>query len=162
MSQWTHVLGVVQLYPVKQERVENAFGIPKTWKDMWHRTERYFRESPVKIPTGSEGSIVWYLQDTTEKTDEGENWTVLGEGSIIFIEGDLRDFGECDEDVQEIAEWFINGCKKLGGPRWATLSIEVEYGNSYVIDVTWDKYIIHKVDRKETLTVEALVAHERN
>lgn len=158
MSQWTHVIGVVQLCPVTQETVENAFGIPKTWKDMWHHTERYFRESPVEIPTGSEGSIVWHLQDTRELVGEDDQWNILGEGSLISIEGDLRHFGECDEDVQEIAEWFINGCKKLG-PRWATLSIEVEYGNSYMIDVMWDQYIIHRVDRKQTLTIANLKAY---
>jgi len=162
MSQWTHVIGVVQLHPVTQEEVENAFGIPKTWHDMWHGTERFFRHanSAVKIPAGSEGSVVWHLQDTTEKSDEDDAWHVLGEGSIISIEGDLRDFGETDEDVQEIAEWFIDGCKKLN-PRWATLSIEVEFGNSYMIDVMLNRYIIHKVDRNQTLTITDLTTHER-
>ena len=163
MSQWTHVVGVIQLDPVNQETVENALGVPLTWNDMMNRTERFFRhaKSAVEIPAGSEGTIVWYLQDTTEKKEGDESWNVLGEGSIISIEGDLRNFGECDEDVQEIAEWFINGCKKLVGPRWATLSIEVEFGNSYIIDVMWDQCIIQKVDRKQTLTIADLVAHER-
>lgn len=163
MSQWTHVVGVIQLDPVTQEEVENALGVPKTWNDMVNRTKRYCRhlQSSVDIPTGSEGTIVWHLQDTTEKTKEDDSWNILGEGSIISIEGDLRNFGEYDEDVQEIAKWFIKGCKKLGSPRWATLSIEVEFGNSYIIDVMWDRCIIQKFDRNQTLTVEELVAHER-
>jgi len=162
MSQWTHVIGVVQTHPVTQEEVEKAFGVPKTWNDMMNHTERYYRhvQSPVRIPTGSEGTIVWHLQDTVEKADEDDCWTILGEGSLISIEGDLRDFGECDEDVQEIAEWFINGCKKLDSVRWGTLSIEVEFGNSYIVDVMWNRCIIQKVDRKQTLTVADLKAHE--
>ena len=161
MSQWTHVIGVIQTSPVTQEAVENAFGVPKTWKDMWYHTERYFRESPIEIPRGSEGSIVWHLQDTVQKVNENDSQSVIGEGSIISIEGDLRDFGDCDEDVQQIAEWFINGCKKLNCPRWATLSIEVEYGNSYIIEVMWKKYIIYRVDREQTLTVADLKAHDQ-
>lgn len=163
MSQWTHVIGVIQLRPVKQEAVENALGVPKTWNDMINRTERYYRhaESSIRIPAGSEGTITWHLQDTREEAEEDEHWHIADEGSLISIEGDLRDFGEDKEDVQQIAEWFINGCKKLGGVRWATLSIEVEFGNSYIIDVMWDQCVIQKVDRKQTLTVSDLAAHER-
>ena len=155
MSQWTHVIGIVQTSPRSKEEIEDAFGVPCTWNDLVTKAFLNHRVVDTKIPTGSEGSIDWRMVDTTELDPDGDPMLIVGEGLLITFEGDLRNFGEIDEDVQEIARWFIEGCKKIE-PRWATLSIDVEWGAKYNINFKWDRWSISKIDRTKSLAIEDL------
>ena len=136
MSQWTHVLGVLQTDPIAEEKVKEAFGVP----------EEQF-------------NVNWKLVNTISPIYTESDWRVMGEGAVVTFEGDLRYFGGLDADVKQLVEWFLDGCKALN-PRWATFSIEVEFGNSYLVDYQWGNYIIQKVDRSTSLTVDYLKAKE--
>lgn len=148
MSQWTHVVGSITCSWTKEEAIEKL-GKPVLWDD--HRVFKYGTpeyedymkniwekafddsEKGVGIPMGSEGSIEWYFVEAPI------NEHTLGEGSMVAIEGDLRDFGG-EADIQIIINWFKKAVKDA---RFATLTIRDEYKDEYITLVhewgTWNE-----------------------
>ena len=158
MSQWTHFIGTIQ-YNGNYDDALKALGKPILWNDakqleygtpqykdyytnVWRAAFKNF-EAGQGIPMGSEGSINWKFSDTSV-----ENENVLGEGALIAIEGDLRDFGENDDEINRSIAWFEKACQQLYA-RDAVLKIDVEFGPVLVIE--WDG---EKVRRTELRTWE--------
>lgn len=159
MSQWTHFLGTVQCCGTEEE-VEKAFGKPVLWNDIsklgyqcgtpeyddyyknvWYQAFKDFRLGRG-IPMGSEGSVKWKFSDTHNiDYDDGEDYTAMGEGSLIAIEGDLRDFGD-EDDIQKSIDWFVKGCNAIRA-RLATLYINAEWGDIILIEFTWGEVSKH-------------------
>ena len=156
MSQWTHVIGTIQYCYKKPEDLEKILGKPVLWKDAlkfkygspeqedFHQNVwcKAFddNEKGRGIPMGSEGSLEWYFVDTSEA-----NENVLGEGSLIVIEGDLRDYGGKTE-VNYIIKWFTNVLKELSA-REGILKIRDEWSPEIII-VTGNGFsepIVHKI-----------------
>ena len=151
MSQWTHVVGAIQCSWTEEEAVEKL-GKPVLWDDTnrlglkWGTPEyKDYSENVWKkafedndkgegIPMGSEGSLDWYFVQTKDKD-------VIGEGSLIAIQGDLRDFGS-EKEVNFIIEWFKRATKKV---RFATLTIQDDWSDEFItITSTWgDVSICH-------------------
>lgn len=149
MSQWTHVVGTIQCSWDEATAIEQL-GKPVLWDD--HRVFKYGtpeyedymenvwkkafddNEKGIGIPMGSEGSLDWYFVQTKDEN-------VLGEGSLIAIQGDLRDYGG-ETEVQYIIDWFI---KAVGKARFATLTINDDYSDEYVtVTINWgDICIVH-------------------
>lgn len=147
MSQWTHAIGTIQCRTCTKEEVERIMGKPVLWNDHldikygtpkwedYHKNVwcRAFEENEKGrgIPMGSEGSMEWYLVDTSKN-----NENVAGEGTLIAIEGDLRDYGG-EAEVQYIIQWFRKAVDELGG-REAILKIHDEWTPySLVIMYNW-------------------------
>ena len=78
---------------------------------------------------GSEGSINYKITSTLEEND------YAGEGTLVAIEGDLRDYGG-EKDVDFIIDWFVRGARELHA-RAAVLSIDDEWSDQFVV-VYWD------------------------
>lgn len=160
MSQWTHVVGSIQCSWTKDMATE-FLGKPVLWDD--HKAfkygtpefEDYFKnvwekafddsEAGTGIPMGSEGSIDWHFIHNESKEH------TVGEGTMIAIEGDLRDFGG-DKDIQTIINWFERAAKKA---RFATLTIKDEWSEEYItFTYSWGhgievKYKAEKNDSEE-------------
>jgi len=147
MSQWTHVVGSIQCSWSKDKATE-FLGKPVLWndhEDLEYGTpefEDYFKnvwdkafddsEAGTGIPMGSEGSIDWHFIDVPSQEH------TLGEGSMIAIEGDLRDFGG-EHDIQIIINWFKRAAKKA---RFATLTIKDEYSDEYItLTYDWNRWL---------------------
>ena len=137
MSRWTHVIGSIQCGWQKDMATE-FLGKPVLWddhEDLEYGTpeyEDYFKnvwekafddsDAGTGIPMGSEGSIDWHFIDVPSQEH------TLGEGSMIAIEGDLRDFGG-DKDIQTIINWFARVAKEA---RFATLTIKDEWSHEFI------------------------------
>ena len=154
MSQWTHVIGSIQCSWTKEKAIE-LLGKPVLWNDaeklgikfgtpewenyydnVWAKAFENNRKG-VGIPMGSEGSIDWYFSNTADDA--------IGEGSIISIEGDLRDFGG-DAGIKLIIDWFVRAASES---RFATLTIKDEFSEEYVnVIVDWHGVFISKVDKE--------------
>lgn len=134
MSQWTHIVGAIQCSWTEEEAIEKL-GKPVLWDDgkaLFGTSEwdgyyqnvwcKAFDDSAagVGIPMGSEGSINWKYVSTDE-------W-YAGAGTLIAIEGDLRDFGG-ENDINLIINWFTRAAKKA---RFATLTIKDEWLDEYI------------------------------
>ena len=152
MSQWTHVVGSIQCSWDKKQAIEKL-GKPVLWQDadkfeygtpeykdyyenVWKKAFQDNKEGKG-IPMGSEGSIDWYFIKTNQEH-------CLGEGTLISIQGDLRDFGG-DEEVDLIVNWFE---KATEDARFATLTIKDEYSPNYITIITyWGKcYVLKQND----------------
>ena len=149
MSQWTHVIGTIQCSWTEEDAIE-LLGKPVLWSDtddleygtpeydsyyenVWRPAFDNFAKGKG-IPMGSEGSVDWYFVKTKDQN-------CLGEGSLIAIQGDLRDFGG-EKDIQGIIDWFVNAAKHA---RFATLIIKDEYSDEYVhIVADWGHIMIAK------------------
>lgn len=159
MSQWTHFLGTIQCSR-SREAVEAALGKPVLWGDDDHleygtpEYEEWYENTWTAafrnfgrggIPMGSEGSVNWHFT----KTGNGE-YTAIGEGSLVAIEGDLRDFGEEESDITNSINWFLKACETLHA-RTAVLRIEVECGKTVLVEYDWGKaYTTVLRDRRPT------------
>jgi len=144
MSQWTHVIGTIQC-DKEDKFVVKALGKPVLWSDsdeLEYGTPEYedYDENVWKkafeenrkgrgIPMGSEGSINYKITSTLEEND------YAGEGTLVAIEGDLRDYGG-EKDVDFIIDWFTRGARELHA-RAAVLSIDDEWSDQFVV-VYWD------------------------
>lgn len=128
MSIWTHVIGTIQCEPSTKDKLVAALGTP--WK-FGHLNETRF--VGPHVPEGSEGSIQW-----TASHHGNSKWRVVGEGTVIAIEGDLRDYGDDIRDIKEVVDWFTHGCEALDA-RAGLLSISVEFGPQLVIKWDWDR-----------------------
>lgn len=132
MSQWTHVIGTIQCSK-EDDLVVKALGKPALWSDEidYETWKNAFEENRKGrgIPMGSEGSIHYKVIDTSEKND------YVGEGTLVAIEGDLRDYGG-EKDIDFIIDWFTKGAQKLDA-RAAVLSIDDEWSDQFVV-VYWD------------------------
>lgn len=155
MSQWTHVVGAIQCSWTKEEAIE-FLGKPVLWEDLKKLDLKYgtpefedyinnvwkkafeANEMGFGIPMGSEGSIDWHFIETETNA--------LGEGTMIAIEGDLRDFGG-DEEVQFIIDWFSKATKKA---RFATLVVRDDWSDQYISVVScWGNITITKYEESK-------------
>lgn len=151
MSRWTHVVGCIQC-SWDYEKAEKCLGRPVLWDDhnklglKWDTPEYedYFENVWKKafednkkgegIPMGSEGSLDWYFVQTKDEH-------VLGEGSLIAIQGDLRDYGWEDE-VEYIIKWFKRAAFQS---RFATLTINDEWSDNFItITITFGIVNVYK------------------
>lgn len=119
MSQWTHVCGLIRTDfidfggddPVaksEREKIEEALGPISSYE---HRCD-------TNAPSGSEGSLQWEILESGTRYINRFN---------IAIWGDLRDYGDRDEDIDEIRRWFKNVCESCMMVRDAVLHIHVEF-----------------------------------
>jgi len=160
MSQWTHAIGTIQYSYRKPEELEKILGKPILWKDglqfkyrspEWEDFHQNVwckafddNEKGCGIPMGSEGSLEWYFVDTSEA-----NENVLGEGSLIAIEGDLRDYGG-ETEVNHIIKWFTNALVELGA-REGILKIRDDWSSETIIVMGngFSEPIVHKIKHAE-------------
>lgn len=151
MSQWTHMVGTIQCSWSK-EQAEEYLGKPVLWEDckklgikygtpeyedymenVWCKAFKNWEEGKG-IPMGSEGSVDWYFNETVDEN-------CIGMGSIIAIQGDLRDFGG-EEEIKMVTQWFINAAIHA---RFAILVIRDEYSDEFVyVCVDWGHVMISK------------------
>ena len=151
MSQWTHMVGVIQCSWTKEE-AEKLLGKPVLWDDHYKLGLKYGTpeykdymdnvwgkaftdwEDGHGIPMGSEGSVDWYFTKTVDEN-------CIGMGSIIAIQGDLRDFGGT-YDIEQTIQWFVNAAKEA---RFASLVIKDEWSDEYIYIVAdWGHIMISK------------------
>ena len=155
MSQWTHVIGSIQCCWSKKEALEKL-GKPVLWDDceklgikygtpefedysenVWRKAFKD-NEKGEGIPMGSEGSIDWYFVNTA-------NEDALGEGTLIAIQGDLRDFGG-KKDIQVIINWFEKATEHA---RFATLTIKDDDSPKYITLISdWGEFIITEEEQQ--------------
>ena len=155
MSRWTHVVGCIQC-DWDYEEAEKRLGRPVLWgdtdelglqwgtpayedysKNVW---EKAFEdnEKGEGIPMGSEGSLDWYFVQT-------KDGHVFGEGTLIAIEGDLRDYGS-ESEVEYIIKWFKRAAFQS---RFATLTIEDEWSDDYItVRINFNIVNISKYSKK--------------
>ena len=120
MSCWTHVAGIIRADDIRLE----GSGLKPDFKDvlgeplLWEFTEDQW-ETGTKLPCGSEGSLNYDVIENPDKSCMA--------AYVIPIYGDLRDFGETEEDLDDIKDWFIKSCDKLL-IRNATLYAECSMG----------------------------------
>lgn len=164
MSFWTHFIGTMQFCTHSYEEVEAILGKPTLFEDVWgwdddeERTEEEIHRRQNELwkpafvawrngtgmPMGSEGSINWRYIDTSKENDR-----VFGEGTLVAIEGDLRDFG-CDiEDIRKSMLWFRSKCFALG-VRATTLRIQTEWYN-FIIYGYSSNLVVHAFKNDELL-----------
>lgn len=164
MSFWTHFIGTMQFCARSYEDVEAVLGKPTLFEDVWRwddwedRTEEEIdrRQNELWVPAfeawrngtgmpmGSEGSINWRYVDTSRENDK-----VLGEGTLVAIEGDLRDFGDNIEDIKKSILWFRNKCFALG-TRNAVLRIQADW-YQFVIYGYSTRLIVHAFKQDELI-----------
>lgn len=164
MSFWTHFIGTMQFCARSYEDVEAVLGKPTLFHDVWdwdddeERTEeeidrrqeelwapafRAWRDG-TGMPMGSEGSLNWKYIDTSKENDH-----VFGEGTLVAIEGDLRDFG-CDiEDIRKSMLWFRSKCFALG-TRTAVLRINADWYH-FVIYGHSTRLVVHAFEKDELI-----------
>ena len=141
MSYWTQVIGNIITSCSDYEKIESIMGKPVHWpkfdlnllKDkcirqlndfydnIWQPAFERYDTYEDQLPMGSEGSIDWRYIDTNNI-----NESVYGKGSMIAIDGSLRDFGG-DEDIRKTINWFIRCCNELNA-RYGVLAITDELG----------------------------------
>lgn len=145
MSQWTHVIGTIQCGRVSDEEVAKSLGTTWTFEEMWNKTIQNKKFIGPKVPEGSEGSVQYNIT----RHNENEEFRAIGEGTLIAIEGDLRDYGDDIRDVKELVDWFTQGCQFLDA-RLAILSISIEFGPQLIIQWDWD--LKHSIIQQITWT----------
>lgn len=147
MSQWTHVAGIIRLDgggPILgMSALDEAILINEA-----------LSESP--LPSGSEGPINYSFHY------HGQDNIVSGFASAsayrgaIAIWGDLRDYGEGQEEIDKIVDWFtwlknkFNGSREL--PFWVRdgiLVIDVEFTKNKIILVDDGEKGLVKVKAKK-------------
>lgn len=162
MSFWTHFIGTMQFCSSSYEEVEAILGKPTLWPEFdYHLPKDEFMsqvedfsnniwmpaieawDNGTGMPMGSEGSINWKYSDTSK-----ENKNVFGEGTLIAIEGDLRDFGADIEDIRKSMLWFRSKCFALGA-REAVLRIQADGWYNFIIYGCRDNLIVHAFKRDE-------------
>ncbi len=102
MSTWTNITGAIRidsfLHPIAvkpiEKEIKKILGEISTW-------EKPISEKKHRTPTGSEGGIEYDYKITVD--DDGS----ISRG-IIYITGDLRDYGEDKKDITDIVDW-LNG-----------------------------------------------------
>lgn len=162
MSFWTHFIGTMQFCSHSYEEVEAVLGKPTLFRDVWtwdeneertieeinRRQEELWKPAFVAwregtgMPMGSEGSINWKYVDTSK-----ENENVFGEGTLVAIEGDLRDFGYDIEDIRKSLLWFRSKCFDLGA-RESVLRINADWYH-FIIYGSRSHLIVHAFKRDE-------------
>ena len=108
---------------------------------IWKPAFKNYREHEDQMPMGSEGSLDWRYVDTNDINNR-----VIGKGSMIAIDGSLRDFGG-EEDVRKTVKWFVRCCNELYA-RYAVLVITDDM-SSYKTTVIYNwgtAYIYHNGD----------------
>ena len=163
MSFWTHFIGTMQFRSRSYEEVEAILGKPTLFRDVWtwdddeERTEEEIHrrqeelwkpafvawENGTGMPMGSEGSINWRYVDTSRENDH-----VFGEGTLVAIEGDLRDFGADIEDIRKSLLWFRSKCFDLGA-RESVLRIQTDWWYNFIIYGCRDHLIVHAFKKDE-------------
>lgn len=164
MSFWTHFIGTMQFCAHSYEEVEAILGKPTLFEDVWgwddeeerteeeiHRRQKELWAPAFKawrngtgMPMGSEGSINWKYIDTSKENDR-----VLGEGTLVAIEGDLRDFGADIDEVKKSMLWFRSKCLALG-VRATALRIQTDWYNFIVYGYS-SNLVVHAFKNDELL-----------
>lgn len=113
MSVWTHVAGIIRVDSmrafyddIEEDKAEfrilnEAIGRECDYESdsaVWADLDKH---QNLYMPCGSEGTLkksIWVNPDPSYMS-----------AYTISVFGDLRDF----DNVEEVAEWFINACKKI-------------------------------------------------
>lgn len=161
MSCWTQVIGNIITSCSDYEKIESIMGKPVEWPELdfdlpkdefmrqlndfqsnvWKPAFERYRTYEDQLPMGSEGSIDWRYVDTNDINER-----VAGKGTMIAIDGSLRDFGG-EEDVRKTVKWFVRCCHELYA-RYAVLVISDDI-SSYKTTVIYNwgtAYIYHNGD----------------
>lgn len=124
MGQWTHVSGCIRvdnfLERNFEKKLRERFGNCVSYnglKEEW---------DACNVPLGSEGSVMYDVQ----KTSESESQVSWG---VVYIWGDLRDYS----DYNAIYQWIKKSCKGLM-IRSCAVKIDVEYQGSYFVYDKWN------------------------